>query len=402
MSNQTKFVSLLALSALLWQCDPLMQPVRDAGKSLAAYRKELAAFRQSCGGVKEMPDIRFYLFGMGKRPKMLYKNGELQNALTGMVLKKWSIRRDFILPHEYKVVICDSAGAVTIIREDSIGIWLDRNGESELVPGTDAAVRLPDFQGKRFANVLKVLHQEILINVIEGKPVPNFFIYRRPWYRDGAMMAMCLKATGNLGLIREWIFDLSEPFDRNNAGETEADNPGQALVLVSLVSDRTHPLVPKLLKALRTFEIRDGGTRFIRGRSDFSEHPVYQTKWAVMGLEALGLPNPYTVPDVQDGYGALFWMKREGGRNAPLNSGVSSLYPYLDWASDHFFRTRTGKISNRDYPLTWEIDASQANYPGMRIVDERYVREKTGSPHTWHSAEVFLYLLDLDENRIKE
>lgn len=32
---------------------------------------------------------------------------------------------------------------------------------------------------------------------------------------------------------------LSEVYDRNNKGETEADNLGQALYLVSLVSERT-------------------------------------------------------------------------------------------------------------------------------------------------------------------
>jgi hypothetical protein len=398
MPNQTKIVSILALSALLWRCDPLTQPVRDAEKSLAAYRSELSEFRQTCGGAGKMPDVRFYLFGMGGRPKLLYKNGELQNALTGMVLKKWPVRKDLILPHEYKIVILDSAGAVTLIREDSLGIWLERNGESELLPGTGAAVRLPDFQGKRFANVLKVLHQEILINIVGGRPVPNFFIYPRPWYRDGAMMAMCLKATGNLGLIREWILGLRESFDRNNAGEAEADNPGQALYLISLVSDRNHPLVPELLKALKRFEVRDGDRRFIRGRSDFSEHPVYQTKWAMLGIEALGLPDPYSVPDVEDGYGALFWMGREGGRNAPLSSGDESRYPYLDWASDHFFGTKTGKISDRDYPLTWETEASQAGYEGMGIVDERYTRDRTGTPHTWHAAEAFLSILDSDRN----
>jgi len=45
-------------------------------------------------------------------------------------------------------------------------------------------------------------------------------------------------------------------FDRNNAGETEADNPGQALFLLSLVSDKNHPLVPKILEALKRFEVK--------------------------------------------------------------------------------------------------------------------------------------------------
>ena len=402
MYNKIRWISLLALGAVLWQCSPLMQPVRDAEKSLTDYRRELAVFRRMCGGAKEMPDVRFFLFGMGSRPKLLYRSGELMNALTGRILKKWSVKRDYILPHEYKVVILDSSGVPTAIREDSIGVWVERMGESELVPGTQAPVRLPDFRGRRFANVLKVLHQEILVNVIEGKPVPNFFIYPKPWYRDGAMMAMCLRTTGNLGLIRGWILGLSEAYDRNNAGETEADNPGQALFLISLVSDRNHPLVPKLLDALKTHEVRDGAKRHIRGRSDFAEHPVYQTKWAILGLESLGIRNPYTVPEVEDGYGALFWMKREGGRNTPLDSGKESRYPYLDWASDHFFATHTARISNRDYPLTWEIEASQANYEGMRLVDERFARNRTGSPHTWHSAEVFLYLMDSEADKIKE
>ncbi len=401
MPVKIRIVTLAALSALLWRCNPLAQPFRDAERSLAAYRSELAEFRRFCGGAKEMPDVRFFLFGMGLRPKLLYKNGELQNAMTGRVLRKWSVRKDIILPHEYKVVILDSTGVPTILREDSIGVWLERKGESEVLPGTESPVRLPEFTGRRFADVLKVLHHEILINVIDGKPVPNFFVYPRPWYRDGAMMAMCLEKTGNIGLIREWIRGLSEEFDRNNAGETEADNPGQALYLLSLVSDRSHPLVPKLLKALKKFECREGGTLFIKGRSDFAEHPVYQTKWAIFGLKALGLPDPYRVPDVEDGYGALFWMNREGGRNVPLNSGDGALYPYLDWASDHFFATRTGKISDRDYPLTWEIEASQADYEGMRLIDGIYAQKKTGSPHTWHSAEVFLSLMDSNGNKIK-
>ena len=38
--------------------------------------------------------------------------------------------------------------------------------------------------------MLRVLHQELLFNIIGGKPVPNLFVYPKPWYRDGAMVAM--------------------------------------------------------------------------------------------------------------------------------------------------------------------------------------------------------------------
>ena len=44
--------------------------------------------------------------------------------------------------------------------------------------------------------------------------------------------------------------------------------------------------------------------------------------------------------------------------------------------------------------MTWEIQASQARYSGMAEVDPVFVEQKTSVPHTWHAAEVFLYLLD--------
>jgi len=42
--------------------------------------------------------------------------------------------------------------------------------------------------------------------------------------------------------------------------------------------------------------------------------------------------------------------------------------------------------------MTWEADASQADYNGMRIVDPRLAERKLSMPHTWHAAEMFPYL----------
>ena len=67
-------------------------------------------------------------------------------------------------------------------------------------------------------------------------------------------------------------------------------------------------------------------------------------------------------------------------------------YPYLGWACDHFYHTRRSPIGNRDYPLTWEQRASQADYEGMRVVSPQYVSQRLATPHTWHAAEVFLYV----------
>jgi len=46
------------------------------------------------------------------------------------------------------------------------------------------------------------------------------------------------------------------------------------------------------------------------------------------------------------------------------------------------------------YPLTWEAHASQANYAGMKLVSKEYTGRKICAPHSWHAAEMFLFLLD--------
>ena len=241
-----------------------------------------------------------------------------------------------------------------------------------------------------------MLHQELLFNIIGGKPVPNLFVYPKPWYRDGAMTAMCLKVTGNLDTIRDWVLGLREPYDRNNAGETETDNLGQALP--DLAGVRPAPSVGRE-GSPRIAPLRSCGPggKYLKGRSDFGFHPAYQTKWAKYGLRALGLPDPYVVPRLQDSYSALFWMGFPR-HVSPRPRCRPSLYPYLNWASDHFHGTKHAPLGNRDYPLTWEQHAGEANYAGMNVVAPVYARQRLSVPHTWHAAEMFLYLLAWDDH----
>ncbi len=297
------------------------------------------------------------------------------------------------MPPDYRVVLETAGGTRVSIGEDEDAVWIEEAGRRTALDGTRAGVKLPAFAGHRYAQVLRVLHQELLVNITPAGPVPNFFVYAKPWYRDGAMMALALRETGNLGLIRDWILGLREPFDRNNGGVTEPDNLGQALFLVSLASDRHHPLVPKVLAELPRFE-RDGPQgKYIVGNSDFAEHPVYQTKWLKYGLRALELPDNYRVPLVPDGYSALFWMDYRDAHVAGNDSDNRSAYPYLGWACDHFHGRKKSPIGNRDYPLTWEQNASQANYAALAVLDPIYTAQKLSAPHTWHAAEVFLYML---------
>jgi len=174
---------------------------------------------------------------------------------------------------------------------------------------------------------------------------------------------------------------------------------GHPLFLLSLFCDKEHELVKKILMEVKKYEVNDKNICYIKGRSDFHFTPVYQTKWLKYGLESLGIYDPYTIPLIQDDYSSLFWWEykdtyMEGTRDAFDEWEKNFNYPYIGWAADHFHGLKRNPISNRDYPLTWEINASQANYEGMKIIDRIYTEQKNSSPHTWHAAEVFLYTLE--------
>jgi hypothetical protein len=363
--------------------------------SLSAYRTELDSFRHEFGGSCDMPDVKWFQFGMGNRTKIIYKHGALINAITTDTLFKWSVSKEYILPAEYTVILKTINGSWISITEDSSSVKITEDSKCKVIPGTESFIKLPDFENFKYPGIMRVLHQEILINIIYGMPVPNFYVYSKPWRRDAAMMAMCLNITGNIGLIKDWTLSLSDPYDRNNAGETEADNLGQTLYILSFFSDSTSKLVSQILKEVNKFEVKEKSGTYIKGRSDFHEVPVYQTKWLKYGLKSMKIPDKYIIPDIADNYSALFWWDYKEHYVPGVDANDRKRYSYLGWACDHFHGEKKSPISNRDYPLTWEIKASQANYKGMATVDSTYVHEQNSSPHTWHASEIFLYLLEI-------
>lgn len=338
-----------------------------------------------------LPECTFYLFGAGPRRKLLYRRGELRDAVTDECVRRWNIVAERVAAPEYRVELDTVEGGRVAVLEDEAGVWVEEGGDRTLL--TAGEVRLPDFQGHPHAPLLRVLHHELLVNLVDGGPRPNLLAYRRPWYRDGAMVCMCLERTGNLGLVEEWIEGLREPFDRNNAGDCEPDNLGQVLYLISLVSDSSHPLVARTLESLP--EVSRGA--HIAGRTDGAERPVYQTKWLKYGLRRLGLDDPYHIPEVYDSYSSLFWMDyRESHVAGPrFSAEMKDLYPYLGWAEAHFHGDPPPTaLCGEGYPLTWEAEAGEADYAEMRRVCEEYAAARVCAPHTWHAAEMFLYLVE--------
>lgn len=355
-------------------------------KVLARYRAELQALREGRPSFSP-PDGKFFLFGMGARPKYIYHFGKLAAWPSRHVVREWEVQRETIVPPSYSVWLQTAKGRIHIFENES-GMIIDEYGQRTVL--AKGRVHLPVFRRGRFPLVLRVLHQEILVNIIEGHPEPNFLVYSRPWYRDAAMIAMVLQRTGNAGLIREWVRSLRDPYDHNNGGNREPDNLGEILFLISCVSDRNHPLVPQILEAAKEFRKEN----YIVGMTDFAEHPVYQTKWLKFGLRSLGLPDSFLrIPKAKDSYASLFWWSFRDdqiGPEFPVTDAIN--YPYLAWARDHLAGGRTGPVSDSDYPLSWEAQASQANYTGMSAISSDFVTRRLAAPHSWHAAEMFLLL----------
>jgi len=110
----------------------------------------------------------------------------------------------------------------------------------------------------------------------------------------------------------------------------------------------------------------------------------------------MGIDHDFSIPVIPDNYSSLFWWDYQEYHKKD-DEAASDKYPYLGWARDHFYMEKNGLISDHDYPLTWETEASQADYEGMRIISEKYVDRRMAAPHTWHAAEVFLYLYEFNQ-----
>ena len=146
---------------------------------------------------------QFLLFGMGsRRRKLVYvKGGHLLDAWTLEVLREWQVETERFEPSEYRVHICDRSGKEIEVFEDEEGVWVKENEHIEPLTLSER-VNLPRFDGHPYAAWLRALHGEMLVNITPFGPVPNLWVYPRPWYRDTAMMLMCLAQTGNCTLLR--------------------------------------------------------------------------------------------------------------------------------------------------------------------------------------------------------
>jgi hypothetical protein len=329
-------------------------------------------------GVRE--DALFQLFGYGSREKLVFSQGALRRLSDLAPIYEWSVLDATMHPIE-GVCAYLSGGATVQIFEDEDAVWI--NGSAY----DDTPVSLPDFEDHPHGELLDRLHREILLCLVDGLPLPNPIVYSKPWMRDAAMMLLALQHTGNADLLRDWVLSLSDPFDRNN-GEEEPDNLGQALWLAAQFSTVEHPVVQAAIRRLHQF-MPEG---HLVGNTDFAPHPVYQTLWLNFGLRALGMDCGYEIPQVADDYASLFWMNGLQTGDAPA---MDQNYPYLTWARTHSIDANPPLNLLRDgLYLSWESRATSADYSRLGALDPEAAQAQIASPHSWHAAEAFLYLLE--------
>lgn len=361
-----------------------------AEKALQNYRNNLSILRKNYTKGRNLPAVSFFFFGMGDRLKMLYKDGVLYNAKSGKAIRRWKIKTSLIVPSEYLVHLELENGKSVDIQEDIQGVYIYENNLQVIM--AESRLSLPSFEDKKYGLILKVLHHEILMNMDEGIPLPNFLVYQKPSYRVAAMMTMVLKQTNNLNLIYNWVTNLQEPYNRSTENNPEIDNLGQLMYMISIVSGSKHPLIEKILEEIEGYKNSD----YIEGKTDDSYHPVYQTKWIKFGLKSLGISDSYKIPLIYDGYSPVFWLdfknQNAGGKQFDETTSLNS--PYLTWAEDHTFNQKRAIVSLSDYPLSWEAENKSVDYLGMNIVDKTYVQSKLCATHGWHASEMFLMLIE--------
>ena len=345
------------------------------------------------------PEKQFFIFGMGNRDKLIYKEGgELINFETNEVILKLNIITDQFLFDRYMVVIWTKDGKIYKLYENSYGVYLDDitggeiNSSKCLIGGE--YINLPDFEDYKYPAQLRILHHEILTSFLGDNPVPNIFVYKKPWYRDGAMMAMCLEKTKNLHLMRNWALGVSDLYDRNNKGNKEPDNLGQLAFILSYFVDKNYPLINEIENEAN--RIMENG--LLTGITDYSHHEIYSTLWLKLAYERLGISTEnIKIPNEFDSYARMFWMdKKDVETETPYENEYDEKYPYLSWARYHFNNDPIDEsLLEIKYPMSWEIQASEAIYPNIAPLSQNYADNKCGSPHSWHAAEMFLYLIEI-------
>ena len=371
---------------------------------MKTYHGQLGYLREKCEEYNVQAPS-FFLFGMGNRDKFVYKHYQLISLDNDTIFYSFEDAvSDSIIPDEYKVFVNTRSGKKMVF-EDENGIWLWKGDKCDSIHSQYCKVVLPDFRGKLYSKILKVLHHEILINIKESCLYPNIFVYKKPFLRDAFMGALCLEQTGNSGILQPWIENIDSIYDMQN-GEKEPDNLGELLYLLTLIpAESNQSLRQKLNEEIDRRTIRDDNLRYVSGHTDGNDNAEYQTQVLKYAMKKAGIHDGYTSARVPGFYYNLCWFTKGSDNHQTIRQrfdywryGNRDLaWPYLMWARAHYYGNFQAPMNTQDYPLSWEKNGESAFYDGMQIISCDAVDNRMCYPHVWTAAEMFLKLIQYEE-----
>lgn len=372
----------------------------------------------------------FFSFGMGDRKKLIYKKGKLIDLQTKQTVRSFDFTHEMIIPNMYTVLLLDQAGKITRIYEDETGVHIEKgrmariwedwnnynqweddrlnNRETKLVENITTEtistsknkINLPNFEESKVGRILKVLHQEILVNINQGKPRTTLMAKTNEsgLYREGMMAAMVLEETKNTWLFENWMKQIGSIYDcRNKLEKNEpkcvesADNPGQLLYLLGAITNNRQDLINKIRTEVKQKAI-DGE---FTGKVDEEEMGYYPTALLINGgrknrIELgydfnLGKPDKYL--------GLTWWLNDY--KEAKHGNIVDPMHPAKEWASVHQEPGHYGltTILDEAYPLTFDGELTEAEAEEQKLINEHYSHEKGPRLSSiWHASEMFLML----------
>lgn len=335
----------------------------------------------------ENKDDNFFLFGMGNRRKLVYQNGKIYDLETNELVASYNIKKEMIIPNEYTVVLKTEDDKIIKIYENEESIFIKENKDIINLDENACKINLPEFDNYKYSEILKVLHHELLFNIENNIIKPNILVYSSGWYRDGMLGAMVLDITNNTNLIKEWIDNITEVYDRQN-GVEEADNLGELLYLLHITGSK-NKIKEKVLNEIE--RIKSLNNNYIVGYTDGQLLSYYPTVIAKYAAEQSGIELDLSVPDF-DGYSTLTWFYKNEIK--PSNSFDYIHSPYICWATYHTNNTSNLYIADSTYPLSYEQGATYANYSLLSDNFSYYKSIVLSPTHVWDASEKFLFLIE--------
>lgn len=373
---------------------------------LEEYKNEYLSFinTYSPETTNKLNESVYYYLGFGPRRKLMYKPGLLMDIDSREVLYEFEEEESMIIPNIYTVIIETKDNKYIKIYEDQDGVHYNVDGKDEVIEGTSNKIKLYSFNEQKYSNMKAVLYGEILYNIKDSKIYPNIVVYNKPWYRDAAITSMVLRQTNNTDLILDWINNIDELFDNNN-GMEEPDNLGELLYLLSIKKDKNTDLIDKIESKAEEIASNNPNGYYIYGKTDFTDQHLYQNLWYKLGIESVGRDFHFDIDSIkEDDYSKGAWWS-DYKTSAIDNYNSNYEYPYLSYAIRHNEKHGNIIINRELYPLSWEVNASHANYDLYSGLDF-YMRDERISPlHTWSASELLLFIMDetnnLDKDKLK-